>query len=32
MKNYLFIDGSNLYVAQYELFGSKKYLDFLSIS
>lgn len=28
MKNYLFIDGSNLYAAQYELFGPKRYLDF----
>lgn len=25
---YLFIDGSNLYGGQYELFGPKKYLDF----
>lgn len=25
---YLFIDGTNLYAAQYELFGPKKYLDF----
>lgn len=28
MKNDLFIDGSNLYAAQYELFGHEKYLDF----
>lgn len=28
MKIYLFIDGTNLYAAQYELFGPKKYLDF----
>ena len=28
MKTYLFIDGTNLYAAQYELFGPKKYLDF----
>lgn len=28
MKTYLFIDGTNLYAAQYELFGSKKYLNF----
>lgn len=27
-KTYLFIDGTNLYAAQYELFGPKKYLDF----
>jgi len=27
-KNYLFIDGTNLYAGQYELFGPKKYLDF----
>lgn len=25
---YLFIDGTNLYAAQYELFGPKKYLNF----
>jgi len=25
---YLFVDGSNLYAGQYELFGPKKYLDF----
>jgi len=25
---YLFIDGTNLYAAQYELFGPKRYLDF----
>lgn len=28
MSSYLFVDGSNLYAGQYELFGSKKYLDF----
>jgi len=28
MKTYLFVDGTNLYAAQYELFGPKKYLDF----
>lgn len=28
MKTYLFIDGTNLYAAQYELFGPKKYLSF----
>lgn len=28
MSTYLFIDGTNLYAAQYELFGPKKYLDF----
>lgn len=30
MKNkiYLFIDGTNLYAGQYELFGPQKYLDF----
>jgi len=28
MKTYLFIDGTNLYAGQYELFGPKKYLDF----
>lgn len=28
MKTYLFIDGTNLYAAQYELFGPKRYLDF----
>jgi len=27
-KAYLFIDGTNLYAAQYELFGPDKYLDF----
>lgn len=27
-KTYLFIDGSNLYAGQYNLFGPKKYLDF----
>ncbi|MEX1052307.1 MAG: NYN domain-containing protein [Patescibacteria group bacterium] len=29
-KTYLFIDGSNLYAAQYELFGPFKYLHFPS--
>lgn len=28
MKIYLFIDGTNLYAAQYELFGPQKYLNF----
>jgi len=28
MKTYLFIDGTNLYAAQYELFGPNKYLNF----
>ena len=28
MKTYLFVDGTNLYAAQYELFGPKRYLDF----
>lgn len=28
MKNFLFVDGSNLYAGQYNLLGSKKYLDF----
>lgn len=28
MKTFLFIDGTNLYAAQYELFGPEKYLDF----
>ena len=28
MKTYLFIDGTNLYAAQFELFGPKKYLSF----
>lgn len=28
MSTYLFIDGTNLYAAQYELFGPDKYLDF----
>lgn len=28
MKTYLFIDGTNLYAAQYELFGPEKYLHF----
>lgn len=27
-KNYLFVDGSNLYSGQYEMFGPKKYLFF----
>ncbi|MBU1323461.1 NYN domain-containing protein [Patescibacteria group bacterium] len=27
-KTYLFIDGSNLYAGQYDLFGPKRYLDF----
>jgi len=27
-KNYLFIDGTNLYAGQYELFGPRKYLNF----
>lgn len=27
-KIYLFIDGTNLYAGQYELFGPKQYLDF----
>jgi len=31
MKAYLFVDGSNLYAAQYELFGPKKYLNFSSL-
>jgi hypothetical protein len=30
MKNFLFIDGTNLYAAQYQLFGPKMYLDFPS--
>jgi len=30
MKTFLFIDGTNLYAAQYELFGPKKYLSFPS--
>ena len=29
MNNFLFIDGSNLYAGQYELFGPDKYLNFL---
>lgn len=29
-KRYLFIDGTNLYAAQYELFGPFKYLFFPS--
>lgn len=28
MKTYLFVDGSNLYAGQYDLFGPKKYLNF----
>lgn len=28
MKTYLFIDGTNLYASQYELFGPNQYLDF----
>lgn len=28
MKTYLFIDGTNLYASQYELFGPQKYLNF----
>lgn len=28
MKTYLFVDGTNLYAAQYELFGPDKYLNF----
>ena len=28
MKTYLFIDGTNLYASQYELFGPRKYLNF----
>ena len=28
MKTYLFVDGTNLYAAQYELFGPKRFLDF----
>ena len=28
MKTYLFVDGTNLYASQYELFGPKKYLNF----
>ena len=30
MKTFLFIDGTNLYAAQYKLFGPKMYLDFPS--
>jgi len=30
MKTFLFIDGTNLYSAQFELFGAKMYLDFPS--
>ena len=28
MKTFLFVDGTNLYAAQFELFGPKKFLDF----
>lgn len=28
MKTFLFIDGTNLYAGQYELFGPKRYLNF----
>lgn len=28
MKTFLFIDGTNFYAGQYELFGPKRYLDF----
>lgn len=28
MRNYLFVDGSNLYAGQYELLGPKRFLDF----
>ncbi|MBM3205548.1 NYN domain-containing protein [Candidatus Shapirobacteria bacterium] len=28
MKTYLFIDGTNLYASQYELFGPRRYLNF----
>jgi uncharacterized LabA/DUF88 family protein len=28
MRNYLFVDGSNLYAGQYKLFGPGKYLNF----
>lgn len=28
MKNYLFVDGTNLYASQYELFGPQRYLNF----
>lgn len=28
MKNYLFIDGTNLYASQYELFGPDSILSF----
>jgi hypothetical protein len=30
VKTFLFIDGTNLYAGQYELFGPKKYLVFSS--
>lgn len=30
-NTYLFIDGTNLYAAQYELFGPKKYLNFSAL-
>ena len=29
MKTFLFIDGSNIYSAQFDLFGPKKYLNFV---
>lgn len=28
LRNFLFVDGSNLYNAQYELFGPDQYIDF----
>jgi len=28
MKTYLFVDGTNLYASQYELFGPQRYLNF----
>lgn len=31
MSTYLFIDGTNLYAAQYELFGPNKYLNFSNL-
>lgn len=30
-KTFLFVDGSNLYGAQYELFGPQKYMDFAKL-
>src|SRR3989339_275974 len=30
-KTYLFIDGTNLYAGQYELFGPKTYLNFIKL-